>query len=73
MARQVAPALDGFQHYKTCTCGGSLQDRYWRIGNTSNKYYIFPNRGQVRLFKDGRGVGMFSLSKLQEKITEYGI
>lgn len=66
-------ALDGFEYYKTCTCGGILQHRFRRVGNWNNKYYIFPKKNQVRLFKDNRGVGIIAYDKLQDKISEYGI
>lgn len=65
--------LEGFKHYKTCRCGGSLQHRYENIDYPSNKYWIYPTKGQVRIFKDNRTVGTYPLSKLQEKIAEYGI
>ena len=71
--RAVATALDGFIYYSTCTCGGALQDKYKRVGNETNKYYIFPRKGQVRLYKNGRNVGMFPLSQLEQKLTEYDI
>jgi len=73
MARQVAPALSGFVYYSTCTCGGMLQDRYRSVTNSNNKYYIFPNKGQCKIIVNSRTVGVFSLSKLQDKINEYGI
>ena len=40
--------LEGFKHYKTCRCGGSLQHRYENIDYPSNKYWIYPTKGQVR-------------------------
>ncbi len=66
-------AIQGFKHYKTCRCGGSLQHRYENIEYPQNKYWIYPTKGQVRIFKDNRTVGTYPLSKLQEKIAEYGI
>ena len=71
--RVVAPPLDGFIYYDTCTCGGALQDKYKRVINTTNKYYIFPRKSQVRLYKDNRNLGIFPLSQLEQKIIEYGI
>lgn len=66
-------AIQGFKHYKTCRCGGSLQHRYENIEFPANKYWIYPTKGQVRIFKDNRTVGTYPLGKLQEKIAEYGI
>jgi hypothetical protein len=66
-------ALNGFRHYKTCRCGGSLQYRYEKIEDVSCKYWIYPTKQQVRIFKHNRTAGTYPLSKLQEKLTEHEI
>ncbi len=65
--------IDGFQHYNTCRCGGVLQHKYQQIANRSNKYIIFPQKGQFRLIIDNRTIGVFALSKLTDKLQEYGV
>lgn len=65
--------IDGFTHYKTCRCGGSLQHRYQQNNDVSNKYWIYPTKQQVRIFKYNRTVGTYPLSKLEEKLREHGI
>lgn len=65
--------IDGFRHYKTCRCGGSLQHRYEKIEDLSCKYWIYPTKRQVRIFKNNRTVGMYPLSKLEEKLKEHEI
>lgn len=66
-------AVQGYKFYKTCRCGGSLQHRYESIEFPQNKYWIYPTKGQVRIFKDSRTVGTYPLGKLEEKLKEYGI
>ena len=65
--------INGFRHYKTCRCGGSLQHRYEKIDDISDKYWIYPTKQQVRIFKNNRTVGTYPLGKLEEKLKEHGI
>ncbi len=64
-------ALVNFHWYKTCRCGGSLQYRYQQDADNSNKYWIYPSKGQVRIFKKDRTVGTYPLSQLEEKLREH--
>ena len=65
--------IDGFKLYNTCRCGGVLQNKYQQIINTTNRYIIFPTKGQVRIQKNNLTMGIFPLNKLEEKLREYEI
>jgi len=73
MSKPIAESLNGFEFYYKCSCGGTLQHKYRRKDNHKNRYIIYPNKSQVRIFKENIGIGIFSILKLQEKITEHGI
>lgn len=65
--------IDGFKLYNTCRCGGVLQHKYHQVSNTTNRYIIFPVKGQVRIQKNNLTMGIFPLNKLEEKLREYEI
>jgi hypothetical protein len=65
--------INGFTLYKACRCGGSLNRRFQQDADHSNKYWIYPTKNQVRIFKENRDLGIYALAKLEDKLKEYGI
>lgn len=65
--------IEGFKFYKACSCGGVYQRKYWQLSDKTNQYHIYTRKGQVKILKENRNVGVYPLSQLEQKLKEHGI
>ena len=54
-----------WQHFKTCTCGGTLKWKYRKVDNHKIELHVLPNKGVFRILEGKKQVKHGNIGELK--------